>query len=138
MAMAVAKVNRNAALLARCSSVHAVRSVRTSAEMNASDLPEKIDNKTSFEVSKGESLISDYKRGKGGRASFSGMVCTVFGARGSLGRILVNRLGKIGSQIIVPYRGDPYSVRDLKLCGDLGQVLFVVSTLRAGVKVDQK
>jgi hypothetical protein len=27
-------------------------------------------------------------------------------------------------QIIIPYRGNFYDVRDLRLCGDLGQVLF--------------
>ena len=75
-----------------------------------------------------ESLTS-MKRGRGGRSSFSGVVTTVFGASGFFGRALVNKLGKIGSQIIVPYRGDPYDVRDLKLMGDLGQVLFMVSYL---------
>jgi len=71
------------------------------------------------------SNLAHYKRGRGGRSSFSGIVATVFGASGFVGRYVVNRLGKIGSQIIVPYRGDPYVVRPLKLCGDLGQVLFL-------------
>lgn len=64
------------------------------------------------------------KRGRGGRSSFSGIVATVFGASGFVGRYVCNRLGKIGSQIIIPYRGDPYEVERLRLCGDLGQVLF--------------
>ncbi|KAL8618992.1 hypothetical protein ACOMHN_018374 [Nucella lapillus] len=64
------------------------------------------------------------KRGRGGRSSFSGIVATVFGASGFVGRYVCNRLGKIGSQIIVPYRGDPYEVERLRMCGDLGQVLF--------------
>ncbi|XP_012224752.1 NADH dehydrogenase [ubiquinone] 1 alpha subcomplex subunit 9, mitochondrial [Linepithema humile] len=64
------------------------------------------------------------KRGTGGRSSFNGMVCTVFGATGFLGRYVCNRLGKIGTQLILPYRGDMYSCLPLKLCGDLGQVLF--------------
>ncbi|KAG0719216.1 NADH dehydrogenase [ubiquinone] 1 alpha subcomplex subunit 9, mitochondrial [Chionoecetes opilio] len=65
------------------------------------------------------------KQGRGGRSSFSGDVVTVFGASGFIGRYICNRLGKIGTQIIVPYRGDHYDVLRLKLVGDLGQVLFV-------------
>ena len=69
------------------------------------------------------------KRGTGGRSSFNGTVCTVFGGGGQLGGCIVNKLGKVGSQVIIPYRGDPYQVRDLKLCGDLGQILFLVSAI---------
>ena len=36
--------------------------------------------------------------------------------------------GKTGSQVICPYRGDPYFMKDLKLAGDLGQILFLVSS----------
>lgn len=64
------------------------------------------------------------KRGTGGRSSFNGIVCTVFGNTGFVGRYVCNRLGKIGTQLILPYRGDPYDSLRLKLCGDLGQVLF--------------
>ncbi|XP_048728364.2 NADH dehydrogenase [ubiquinone] 1 alpha subcomplex subunit 9, mitochondrial-like [Ostrea edulis] len=64
------------------------------------------------------------KRGRGGRSSFSGVVATVFGASGFMGRHIVNRLGQIGSQVIIPYRGDTYRVARLKLAGDLGQILF--------------
>jgi NADH dehydrogenase (ubiquinone) 1 alpha subcomplex subunit 9 len=70
------------------------------------------------------------KRGTGGRSSFNGTVCTVFGGGGFIGRSVVNRLGKIGTQVIVPYRGDPYKVKDVKLAGDLGQVLFFPFYLR--------
>ena len=35
-------------------------------------------------------------------------------------------VGKIGSQIVVPYRGDPYIMKDLKVAGDLGQVITLV------------
>jgi hypothetical protein len=65
-------------------------------------------------------------KGSGGRSSFSGNVVTVFGATGMMGRIICNRLGKEGSQMIVAYRGDEWDARHLKLCGDLGQVNFQV------------
>ncbi|GFR75149.1 NADH dehydrogenase [ubiquinone] 1 alpha subcomplex subunit 9, mitochondrial [Elysia marginata] len=68
--------------------------------------------------------ITSMKRGTGGRSSFSGIVATVFGANGFLGRYVCNKLGKIGSQVIIPYRCDAYEVERLRLVGDLGQVLF--------------
>ncbi|XP_020285244.1 NADH dehydrogenase [ubiquinone] 1 alpha subcomplex subunit 9, mitochondrial [Pseudomyrmex gracilis] len=64
------------------------------------------------------------KRGTGGRSSFNGIVCTLFGATGFVGRYVANRLGKIGTQLLIPYRCDMYNCLPLKLCGDLGQVLF--------------
>lgn len=68
--------------------------------------------------------LSSLKRGTGGRSSFNGVVATVFGSSGFLGGHVCNKLGKIGTQLILPYRGDPYDMRRLKLVGDLGQVLF--------------
>uniref|UniRef100_A0A024E3A5 NADH dehydrogenase [ubiquinone] 1 alpha subcomplex subunit 9, mitochondrial n=3 Tax=Drosophila melanogaster TaxID=7227 RepID=A0A024E3A5_DROME len=64
------------------------------------------------------------KRGTGGRSSFNGIVATVFGATGFVGRYVCNKLGKSGTQMILPYRGDDSDVIRLKVTGDLGQVLF--------------
>ncbi|XP_048241814.1 NADH dehydrogenase [ubiquinone] 1 alpha subcomplex subunit 9, mitochondrial-like [Haliotis rufescens] len=74
--------------------------------------------------------LASYKRGRGGRSSFSGVVATVFGATGFVGRYIVNRLGKVGSQVIIPYRGEPLDIQRLKLSGDLGQILFFPYSLR--------
>ncbi|OXB52879.1 hypothetical protein ASZ78_014106, partial [Callipepla squamata] len=63
--------------------------------------------------------------GRSGRSSVSGIVATVFGATGFLGRYVVNRLGRIGSQIIIPYRCDQYDLMYLRQMGDLGQLLFL-------------
>lgn len=74
--------------------------------------------------------LTSMKRGPGYRSSFSGVVATVFGASGAVGRAICNRLGKSGTQFIVPYRGDHYDVLRLKVCGDLGQVLFTPYNLK--------
>ncbi|XP_021103709.1 NADH dehydrogenase [ubiquinone] 1 alpha subcomplex subunit 9, mitochondrial isoform X2 [Heterocephalus glaber] len=63
--------------------------------------------------------------GKGGRSSISGVVATVFGATGFLGRYVVNRLGRMGSQVIIPYRCDTYDIMRLRPMGDLGQLTFL-------------
>ncbi|XP_014272317.1 NADH dehydrogenase [ubiquinone] 1 alpha subcomplex subunit 9, mitochondrial [Halyomorpha halys] len=67
---------------------------------------------------------SALKRGTGGRCSFNGIVATLFGSSGFLGRYVCNKLGKSGTQMILPYRGDMYEMRFLKVCGDLGQIIF--------------
>ncbi|KAH0616358.1 hypothetical protein JD844_027398 [Phrynosoma platyrhinos] len=63
--------------------------------------------------------------GRSGRSSVSGIVATVFGATGFLGRYVVNRLGRIGSQVIIPHRCDQYDLMYLRPMGDLGQLLFM-------------
>jgi len=60
---------------------------------------------------------------EGGRASVSGVIATVFGSTGFLGRYVVNQLGRMGSQIIIPYRGEEKSYNHMKLMGDLGQIV---------------
>ncbi|GAB4830109.1 hypothetical protein Ancab_019751 [Ancistrocladus abbreviatus] len=63
------------------------------------------------------------RKGTGGRSSVSGLIATVFGATGFLGRYLVQQLAKMGSQVLVPFRGSEDSPRHLKLMGDLGQIV---------------
>ncbi|KAF5482500.1 hypothetical protein F2P56_003064 [Juglans regia] len=63
------------------------------------------------------------RKGTGGRSSVSGLVATVFGATGFLGRYVVQQLAKMGSQVLVPFRGSEDSQRHLKLMGDLGQIV---------------
>lgn len=61
-------------------------------------------------------------RWTGGRESMSGIVATVFGAGGLVGKHIVARLARIGSHVIVPYRDDGHKVRELKCLGALGKV----------------
>ncbi|KAG4959388.1 hypothetical protein AAZX31_13G110800 [Glycine max] len=63
------------------------------------------------------------RKGTGGRSSVSGIIATVFGATGFLGRYVVQQLAKMGSQVLVPFRGSEDNPRHLKLMGDLGQIV---------------
>jgi NADH dehydrogenase (ubiquinone) 1 alpha subcomplex subunit 9 len=60
--------------------------------------------------------------GPPGYSAVSGHVVTVFGCTGFLGRYLVSKLGKMGTQVIVPYR-DEDEKRILKPMGDLGKIV---------------
>lgn len=75
-------------------------------------------------------IQASYPRGTGGRLSFSGNVCTVLGTSGFLGMYVVSSLAKDGTQMILPYRGDPYDLRHMKMLGDLGQILFFPFNLK--------
>lgn len=75
-----------------------------------------------------------------GRQSVSGVTATVFGAYGFVGRYVVNRLGRIGSQVVIPYRGDGMNTRHLRVMGDLGQIIHTpmqltdVDSIRESIK----
>jgi len=51
------------------------------------------------------------------------LVATVFGCTGLTGTYVTNLLARMGTQVVVPYRGDGQNVRDFKLMGDLGQIV---------------
>ena len=70
-------------------------------------------------------------RSHGGRSSVSGATVTVFGGTGFLGRYVINRLGKMGCRVVVPFRGDEIMVRHLKPMGDLGVVNFFDMSIRS-------
>lgn len=57
-----------------------------------------------------------------GRNSVAGSVATVFGCTGFLGRYVVSKLAKVGTQVVVPYR-DEDEKRHLRVVGDLGQIV---------------
>ncbi|KAJ7254356.1 NADH dehydrogenase [Mycena haematopus] len=60
--------------------------------------------------------------GPPGYSAVSGHTVTVFGCTGFLGRYLVSKIAKMGTQVIVPYR-DEDEARHLKPMGDLGQIV---------------
>lgn len=70
------------------------------------------------------------KYGQGGRLSFNGNVVTVFGATGVLGQYVVSQLARQGTQIIVPYRSSEDDIRDIRVMGDLGQIVFLQYDVR--------
>ncbi|GAA5875571.1 hypothetical protein JCM3774_006106 [Rhodotorula dairenensis] len=74
--------------------------------------------------------------GPGGRHSTTGHVATVFGATSFLGRYLVSKLAKAGTQVVVPYR-DQDEARHLRVCGDLGQVVPMEWDLNNDVQIEE-
>lgn len=59
----------------------------------------------------------------GHRQAPCGLVTSVFGCTGFLGNYTVYNYGYFGSQVMCPYRGDAKKIRDLKVMGDLGQIV---------------
>jgi len=76
-------------------------------------------------------------RSHGGRSSVSGATVTVFGGTGFLGRYVINRLGKMGCRVVVPFRGDEIMVRHLKPMGDLGVVNFFDMSIREPEQIEE-
>ena len=122
---------KSAAMGAAAKNAVAGAIVRASAPLSTSAstlaLPERRPKMADVE---GAASLAKMKKGPGYRSSFSGNVATVFGAGGMVGRTVMNRFGRNGTQIIVPYRGDFYHLQRLKVVGDLGQVLFTPFDLR--------
>lgn len=75
-------------------------------------------------------LDTKLRSGTAGRASVNGLTVTVFGNSGFLGRYVVNRFGRVGSQVIVPFRGDEYDTRHLKVMGDAGRIVSAFFSTR--------
>lgn len=76
----------------------------------------------STHIERGARYSPNYDAGKGGYSSNKGIVATVFGATGFMGRYVVDRLASQGITTIIPYRGADTEPRHLKLMGDLGRV----------------
>ncbi|KAG6357868.1 hypothetical protein INS49_013749 [Diaporthe citri] len=75
-------------------------------------------------------------RVQGGRSSLGGHTATVFGATGQLGRYIVNRLARVGCQVVIPYR-EEMAKRHLKVSGDLGRVEFIEYDLRNTESIEE-
>ena len=67
---------------------------------------------------------------KQGRSSVSGHRITILGAGGFMGRYVTSRLGAVGCQMVLPYRGDELYMRHLKPMADLGAISFVKYSIR--------
>lgn len=68
-------------------------------------------------------LVNRVSLGAGGRSSVANITATIFGSTGLVGRCLVNHLGKMGYQLVIPYRNEE-NIKHLKPMGDLGQLDF--------------
>ena len=47
-------------------------------------------------------------------------------------------LGRVGGQVIIPYRGNEYDCNQLKVMGDLGQILLFVSSILTYIELTYK
>ncbi|KAI8978804.1 NADH dehydrogenase [Trametes punicea] len=74
--------------------------------------------------------------GPPGRSANTGHIATVFGCTGFMGRYLVAKLAKAGTQVIVPYR-DEDEKRHLKVTGDLGQIVSMEWDLRRPDQIEE-
>lgn len=63
------------------------------------------------------------KSGSGGRQSVSGVVATVFGCTGFLGRYVVSSIGEAGGRAVCPHRCDDMDIQHLRPMGDLGNII---------------
>ncbi|KAH7103489.1 NAD(P)-binding protein [Auriculariales sp. MPI-PUGE-AT-0066] len=74
--------------------------------------------------------------GPSGRSAVTGQIATVFGCTGFLGRYLVAKLAKQGTQVVVPYR-DEDRKRHLRVMGDLGQIVPLEFDVRNTDQIDE-
>jgi len=72
--------------------------------------------------------------GPPGYSAVSGHIVTVFGCTGFLGRYLVSKLAKMGTQVIIPYR-DEDEARTFKPMGDLGQIVRMEWDIRSDEQI---
>lgn len=63
------------------------------------------------------------RSGSGGRQSVSGVVATVFGCTGFLGRYVVSSIGEAGGRAVCPHRCDDMDMQHLRPMGDLGNII---------------
>jgi NADH dehydrogenase (ubiquinone) 1 alpha subcomplex subunit 9 len=74
--------------------------------------------------------------GTPGYSAVSGHIVTVFGCTGFLGRYVVSKLGKMGTQVVIPYREEDEK-RHLKLAGDLGQIVPMEWDIRNEQQIEE-
>lgn len=53
----------------------------------------------------------------------NGVTATIFGCSGFIGRYVAQSLGRMGTQLVLPYRCDAVDVQHLRTMGDLGQIV---------------
>ena len=66
---------------------------------------------------------STLKAGSSGRQGVSGVVATVFGSTGFLGRYVVSAIGENGGRVVCPHRCDDMDMQHLRPMGDLGNII---------------